>query len=103
MKPIVALCIVCLMVLAAPASAVDCKEWNSREFLKTATVTDVAGCLQSSADPNVQDKTGMTPLHWAARANQNPKVITALVEAGADLNVPNDVGSRPLHWAAGVQ
>ena len=61
MKPIAALLIVCLMVSAIPVLAVDCEEWNSGGFFKAATVEDVAGCLQSGADPNARDKTGKMP------------------------------------------
>ena len=62
MKPIAALLIVCLMVMAVPVSAVDCEEWNSKEFFKAATVEEVAGCLQSGADLKARGKFGYTPL-----------------------------------------
>ena len=42
----------------------------------------------------------MTPLHWAARGNENPAVIAALVDAGADLKARTEGGLTPLHWAA---
>ena len=66
MKPIAALLIVCLMVLAAPMSGADCREWNTREFFKAATVEEVARCLQSGADPKARNEYGHTPLHVAA-------------------------------------
>ena len=101
MKPIAALCIGCLMVSAIPVLAVDCEEWNSGGFFKAATVEDVAGCLQSGADPNVQNEYGFTVLHGAAAFNENPAVIAVLLDAGADLEVRNKNGDTPLHWAAG--
>ena len=101
MKPIAALCIVCLMVLATAVSGVDCKEWNSEKYFEKATIEDVAGCLQSGADPNVRDKDGDTPLHWAAEFNENPGVVAALVDAGADPKARNKWGLTPLHRAAG--
>ena len=99
MKPIAALCIVCLMVLATGVSAADCKEWNSEKYFETAAVEDVTGCLQSGADPNVRDKDGNTPLHQAAGFNENPAVIAALVDVGADPKARNKWGLTPLHRA----
>ena len=99
MKPIAALLIGCLMILALPVSAVDCEEWNSEKYFEAATVADVAGCLQSGADRNMRNDVGNTPLHWAAWRNKNPAVTVALMEAGADPNVRNDDGVTPLDWA----
>ena len=58
------------------------KSGTSREFLMALTAEEVAGCLQSGADPNERNDDGNTPLHWAAAYNENPAVIVALVEAG---------------------
>ena len=70
MKPIAALLIVCLMVSAIPVLAMDCEEWNSGGFFKAATVEDVAGCLQSGADPKARDKKGKTPWSYAKGRKQ---------------------------------
>ena len=42
-----------LGVLTAPlvsAQAPDCKQWNTDEYFKTATVEDVTACLVAGAD-----------------------------------------------------
>ena len=48
---------------------------------------------------NAADTYGMTPLHWAARANAFD-CATLLVERGADPNAENRTGRVPLHLAA---
>ena len=70
MKPIAALLIVCLMVSAIPVLAMDCREWNSEKYFEAATVEDVAGCLQSGADPKARDKKGKTPWSYAKGRKQ---------------------------------
>ena len=47
-----------------------------------------------------RNENGVTPLHWAARGNENPAVIAALVDAGADLKARTGYGLTPLHAAA---
>ncbi len=42
-----------------------------------------------------------TPLHWAARYNENPDIINALIQAGADIHAKSAYGNTPLHEAAG--
>ena len=44
--------------------------------------------------------TARHPLHAAARSNESPAVITALLEAGADPNAQKDDEWTPLHFAA---
>ena len=43
---------------------------------------------------------GMMPLHLAAWHNENPSVITALIEGGADPDARNEFDSTALHAAA---
>ena len=43
--------------------------------------------------------TANTPLHCAAYGNENPEVLTILIEAGADVNVKNVDGETPLDRA----
>lgn len=42
---------------------------------------------------------GRTPLHCAAFANPNPRIVAALIEGGADPNIGTTVGWTPLHAA----
>ena len=75
MKPIAALLIVCLMVSAIPVLAMDCREWNSEKYFEAAISVEweVAGCLQSGADPNVRSgikSGGKTPWSYAKGRKQ---------------------------------
>ena len=44
---------------------------------------------------------GRTLLHWVAKSNTNPDVITFLLEQGADLTLRDKLGWTPLHLVAG--
>jgi ankyrin repeat protein len=83
-----------------PALAADCADWNKREFFKTAFVDEVAACLEAGADSNARDEFGQTPLHLAAKSNESPAIIEALIAAGADINARDKYGQTSLHWAA---
>ena len=85
---------------AVPIAATDCANWNSEEYFQAARVEDVADCLASGADLEARDNNGKTPLHLAAGTNENPAVITALLDAGADLEARHNGGLTPLHGAA---
>ena len=90
----------CLTVLACSHVAVDCADWNSKEYFEAATAADVAVCIQSGADLKARTEFDLTPLHRAASFNANPAVIAALVDAGADLKARTEFGWTPLHLAA---
>ena len=81
---------------------VDCRQWNTGGFFWKATVTveSVTSCLATGADPMAWSKRKDTPLHWAARSNENPAVIEALLKAEADPMARNKRKETPLHWAA---
>jgi FOG: Ankyrin repeat len=49
-------------------------------------------------DPNVRERHGVTPLHYAAR-NGHLDVVEFLLEHGADPNVQDNDGKTPLHYA----
>ena len=57
-------------------------------------------CLKTGADPNGRDHDQDTPLHFAARHNENPAVIETLLKAGADPKARNKRKNTPLHTAA---
>lgn len=71
------------------------------EFWKTATATDprLIVTLQS-ADLNVHNEIGLTPLHYAAALVSDPEVLRLLLRLGADVGIRDDTGLSPLHWAA---
>ena len=70
-------------------------------FFEKATLKMVLKNLGAGADANARDEWGFTPLHFAAAFNDDPDVITALVDAGADMNARDkEWGATPLHWAA---
>jgi len=55
--------------------------------------------LEHGADPNIQNKDGMTPLHFATERG-SPEVVKLLLEHGADPNIQeNKFGWTPLHYA----
>ena len=90
--------------LTAPqvsAQAPNCKQWNTDEYFKTATVENVTACLVAGADVNALGEHAVTPLHFAAGYTENPAVIEALLKAGADPMVRINGKRTPLHLAAG--
>ena len=99
MKPIAAICSLCLLLAAGSASGADCDNWNTEEFFKTSTPKAVSACLQAGADLNARTKDGDTPLHVAAGYNENPAVITALLDAGADAKAKDESGRTPFDYA----
>ena len=83
------------------APAPDCEKWNTEEFFQTATLEQVTACLAAGAALAARTEDGHTPLHFAARNNENPAVVEALLAAGADVNARSLDGHTPLHVAAG--
>ena len=81
-------------------AAVSCEKWNTEEYFKTAALKEVTTCLDNGADPKAEDRYKYTPLHRAAKYNDNPAVIQALIAAGADPKARNAWEYTPLHGAA---
>ncbi|XP_004616622.1 cyclin-dependent kinase 4 inhibitor D [Sorex araneus] len=54
--------------------------------------------LKQGACPNVQDTSGATPAHDAARTGFLD-TLRLLVDHGADVNIPDGTGSLPIHLA----
>ena len=54
--------------------------------------------LSEGINPNSKDKTGKTPLHYAA-SNGRTEIITALIEAGAKINELDNDKLTPLNRA----
>lgn len=88
------------------AQEANCDGWMSSDkdvvgnFWKTITVERVSDCLTSGAKINARGKDGVTPLHLAAGLNNNPDIVTVLLDAGAKLNARNKDGLTSLHVAA---
>jgi hypothetical protein len=55
--------------------------------------------LEEGADPNIRDRDGNTPLHFAA-SKGCAEVARLLLEHGADPNAQDKSGETPLHLAA---
>lgn len=81
-----------VLSLAAQAVAAGCAEWNTLGFFESATLEQLEGCLDAGVEVNARDRDGDTPLHNGARFNDNPAVITALLDAGADAAARDDEG-----------
>ncbi|MDE0099248.1 MAG: ankyrin repeat domain-containing protein [Truepera sp.] len=90
-----------ILVLASQGLAQGCGGWNTSLFFPAAKPADVVKCIAKGADVNARGEYGMTPLHFAARFNDDPAIIAALVAAGAELEAELDEGLTPLHLAAG--
>jgi len=58
--------------------------------------------IQKGANPNVLDKNGNSPLHWAVFYRKQ-EMICLLVKYGADLNLQNYDGESPLHWGCSAE
>ena len=75
--------------------------WNTMAFFEKASLKMVLRNLDAGADANARDEWGFTPLHFAAAFNDDPDIVSALVDAGANLNARDkEWGASPLHWAA---
>ena len=62
------------------------------------TSTAALELLKQGASPNVQDASGTTPAHDAARTGFLD-TLKVLVEHGADVNAPDGTGALPIHLA----
>ena len=90
--------------LALPALPVHADPGTNRDLFEASqlrTASEVKAALAAGADPNARKRGGDTPLHLAAIWNDNPSVITALIEGGADPGARVRLKRRtPLHLAA---
>jgi len=60
---------------------------------------DIDALLANGAGVNTKDRTGRTPLHWAA-VKGNKEVAEFLIAKGANLEAIDRTGRTPLHQAA---
>ena len=82
----------------SPARTAD--NGNSREYFLTATIAEVASCLEAGSDVAAQTENGRTPLHFAAWNSKNPVVVKTLLEAGAKPDALSKNGNTALILAA---
>ena len=82
-----------------PPALDACAGWNTKAIYKSADASGVARCLETSADLEMRDERGETPLYKAVM-NRNAEEVKALLEAGANPNVRDMICRTPLHWAA---
>ncbi len=78
--------------------------WENKDdtFWKEMTPQKVLECIENGECVDAWgDMPNITPLHLAAMWNNDPKVITALLNAGAKVNAKNEEEEiTPLHLAA---
>jgi ankyrin repeat protein len=81
---------------------------NARDSLQGTALLRAAGSfgdvesvqvlLSAGAEVNIKDKSGMTPLMWAARWG-DPQRVQALLTAGANVEARDGQGRTALDWA----
>ena len=64
-----------------------------------ASLAEIKRAVFLGLNFNISNDYGATPLHYAARKNQNPEVIKFLSEQGIDINAENKQGDTPLVYA----
>ena len=85
-----------LMLFAAPAWAVSCKEWKGEAFWKNASSTIVKQCFRGDSVHD-RNQEGRTPLHMAA-AHGTAKAVNELIFTHrADIQARSRNGEVPLH------
>ena len=70
-------------------NVIDNREWKE--------LTTGAYCYYDN-NINIKDEYGRTPLHFAARY-ENEEIAEILIEAGADVNIKDKDGQTPLYYA----
>jgi ankyrin repeat protein len=70
-----------------------------REIIKSGRDADLAKAIKDCPDLDARDQMGITPLCWAALAD-NPKAVRELLAAGVDINATNQDGGTALIGAA---
>lgn len=90
-----------LSLVASPLMAQATRELD-RELLRfssTGDVEQIRALLERGADPNAEDKVGVTPLINVASRGSN-KSLRLLIDAGARVDEDGRNGCTALTWAA---
>lgn len=69
--------------------------------IKIGDADAVRTLVRRSADVNLPERDGTTPLQWAVY-NENPQIVEYLLDADADVEATNREGVTPLGLAAGT-
>ena len=99
--------VVMLLRAGADPGAAGARDNAGRTALHHAVLNPRAGAalvevlLEAGADPVAADRTGDTPLHYAARVGDSESV-EALLAAGADVTASNNRGDFPADVATGM-
>ena len=102
-EPVVAL----LLRAGADPGAAEARDNAGRTALHHAVLNPRAGVglvevlLEAGADPTAADRSGDTPLHYAASAGDSES-IEALLDAGADVTARNTRGDSPADVATSM-
>eukprot|EP00026_Physarum_polycephalum_P005857 Phypoly_transcript_05896.p1 GENE.Phypoly_transcript_05896~~Phypoly_transcript_05896.p1 ORF type:complete len:489 (-),score=75.61 Phypoly_transcript_05896:74-1540(-) len=65
--------------------------------VEAGKVDNVKALLKAGANPNAQDKNGLTPLHMAC-GNNMKEITKLLIEAGGDMNLKSHSGETPADF-----
>ena len=96
---IILLCITCGIISAAGTEELDLTK-NIFDISASGNKFEVSLTIKNGGDVNARNDFGSTPLMYAAEINDNPEVLTVLLDAGADVNARDDDGRTPLMYAA---
>ena len=86
-------------IVAGSGAYADEARLLDREWMKRASPVEVEELLERGAALDARDKSGVTPLHFAAQQNMNPEATSLLLELGADPSVRDGNGKLPADLA----
>ena len=64
---------------AGEVLAAECDGWLTEGFWEEADVAKVEACIAAGSKLNTRGEDGKTPLHLAAKRNENPVILDALI------------------------
>lgn len=91
--------LICLLVLVSilfSCKTVPPQEKTIHQLILEGKTEEVKGLFLSKADINEIDEDGNTPLHIAARVN-NDDLVYLFIHKDANVNLKNKAGDTPLH------